>query len=232
MAEDVRAGTPVLNIGAGRSRSGVLRPLLRRSPYLVGVDPDESIHLNPALDERHQVAIQDFAAENAERFDVVFSVFVLEHVTDPEGFLAACARVLRPGGVHFGLTVNMYQYFGLITWATTRLGVAEPLLHRIRGEQTAHYHFRTAYRMNSIGRLSRGLDKAGFRSVEFRCFDETRRYASYLPKSMRGLAPAYTRAVYALDKPYFMGHLSFRAVLGSQPAPAARAAGTGGEPAS
>ncbi|MGH3506019.1 MAG: methyltransferase domain-containing protein [Nocardioidaceae bacterium] len=215
IAAELRPGQSVLNVGAGRNHSGILRPVLRRSPYVVGIDPDASINRNPTLDERHQQRLEDFAADNAERFDVVFSVYVLEHVTDPDRFLAACAQVLRPGGVHFGLTLNMHQYFGLLTWASSRLGVAEPLLRRMKGEETlANYHFPTHYRLNSIGRLTRGLDRVGFGSVEFRCYDQSKRYAWYLPESLAWFSTAYTRAVYALHAPRLMGHLSFRAVLG------------------
>lgn len=216
IAKDVRPGAQVLNIGAGRNNSGALRPVLRRSPYIVGIDPDESIHDNSTVQERHQVALEDFAADNAERFDVIFSVYVLEHVADPSGFLAACGRVLRPGGVHFGLTLNVRQYFGFCTWAASRLGVAESLLRRLKDEAlVAHNHHPTTYRMNSIGALSRGLDRAGFTAVEFRCYDHTDRYAWYLPKPLVGLSSLYTRAVYALDAPTLMGHLSFRAVRGA-----------------
>jgi ubiquinone/menaquinone biosynthesis C-methylase UbiE len=33
-----------------------------------------------------------------ESFDVVFSVFVIEHSTDPSKFLNECSRILKPGG--------------------------------------------------------------------------------------------------------------------------------------
>ena len=95
VALDVLPGSTVLNIGAGRNHSGELRPLLRRSPYIVGIDPHESIHDNRTVHERHQVTLQEFAEDNAERFDVIFSVYVLEHVADPDGFLAACALAKR-----------------------------------------------------------------------------------------------------------------------------------------
>lgn len=33
-----------------------------------------------------------------ESFDFVFSVFVIEHSTDPSKFLNECSRILKPGG--------------------------------------------------------------------------------------------------------------------------------------
>ena len=149
-------------------------------------------------------------------FDQVLLYNVLACVPQPARAIAELARVLRPGGVHFGLTLNVRQYFGFCTWAASRLGVAESLLRRLKDEAlVAHNHHPTTYRMNSIGALSRGLDRAGFTAVEFRCYDHTDRYAWYLPKSLAGLPSLYTRAVYALDAPNLMGHLSFRAVRGA-----------------
>jgi SAM-dependent methyltransferase len=215
VAESCTPGATVLNVGAGRSKSGAMAAVSRRTPYLVGIDPDASIHDNQGLDERHQATIEEFADDNAGRFDVAFSVYVLEHVCEPDAFLSACARVLRPGGTFFGLTLNMYQYFGLITWASTRLRVAEPILVRLKGQERVDgYHFATQYRLNSVRRLSRGLEQAGFESVEFRCYDDARRYAWYLPERVACFAPWYSRMVYAVGTPRLMGHLMFRAVRG------------------
>ena len=123
----------MLNIGAGRNLSGALTPVRRHAGRLVGVDPDVTIWQNRHLDERYQGTVEEFAVEHVGEFDVALCVFVLEHVADPQAFSAACARTLRPGGVLFALTVNKYQYFGLTTWATTRLHVNEPLLRHLKG---------------------------------------------------------------------------------------------------
>lgn len=215
VGESVHLGDRVLNIGAGWNRSGSLRDLAARGPYLVGIDPDSSIHRNPTLDEAHQLTLEEYAARDPERFDVAFCVYVLEHVADPESFVESVFRVLKPGGTFFGLTLNRYQYFGFITWATTWAGVSEQLLRRIKpADRIDAYHFPTPYRLNSIGCVTRHLSEAGFTSVEFRCFEETRRYASYLPRPLRPLAGVWTKAAYASGRASLMGHLSFKAMAG------------------
>ena len=125
VAEHCSAGDRVLNIGAGRSHSGTLKPILRRKCFIVGIDPDDSIHDNPTLSERYQQSIEEFAVDHKGEFDVAFSMYVLEHVSQPEAFVSACARVLKPGGRLFALTPNKHHYFGLTTWGATRVGVSE-----------------------------------------------------------------------------------------------------------
>ena len=112
----------VLNIGAGANRSGDMSRVRERAVRLVGVDPSPRIHENSQVDERYEQTIEQFAIGHADEFDLAFSVFVLEHVEDADGFATACARVLKPGGTLMGLTVNAWHYFGFITWAATRLG--------------------------------------------------------------------------------------------------------------
>jgi SAM-dependent methyltransferase len=212
VAESCGPGARVLDIGAGCNLSGSLRPLLRQTPYLVGVDPDESILDNPCLDERHMMSMEDFATDHAGQFDAAFAIYVLEHVCHPREFVAACARVLKPGGSLFALTLNMHQYFGLLTWASTRIGLSDRILERLKTRSVvAAYHFPTQYRLNSIRTVSHHLDGAGFRSMEFRCYDDTPRYGWYLPAGARWFAPVYSRAAYAIGSPELMGHICFRA---------------------
>jgi SAM-dependent methyltransferase len=217
VADSCGPGADVLEIGAGCHRSGDLQPIRRRRPHLVGVDPSETIWQNAELDERFQETVEDFARDHAADFDVAFAVFVLEHVADPAAFSDACARVLRPGGVLLGLTVNKYQYFGFATWMTSRLGVTDRVLARIdHGHGHAH-HVPTVYRMNSPGQVSRHLGRAGFESVAFRMFDKPEMYEWYLPPPLRPMACAWSAAAYRMGSPRLMGHLAFRASLGDGP---------------
>lgn len=212
VAEHCGEDTDALEIGAGKRLSGPLRPLLRRRPYVVGIDPDPSILDNPALDRRYQTSLEDFAEAHRQEFDVAFAIYVLEHVDDPAAFTAACAQVLRPGGHFFALTLNRYQYFGLITWTATRLGIADQVLERLKGPAAVErYHFRTEYRLNSVSTVTRHLEAAGFSAVDFRCFEEPHRYQWYLPAFLQWFPHAHTRAAYRLNAPWLMGHLSFHA---------------------
>jgi SAM-dependent methyltransferase len=213
VAAECPDGARVLNVGAGCNLSGELRGVRRRAGVLVGVDPHESIAGNPTLDQRHLATVQDFAAAHEAEFDLAFSVFVLEHVSDPEGFTQACARVLKPGSSFMAMTVNLWHYFGLTSWMANHLGFADALLSRARtAAEIEEYHFPTEYRLNSIVAITRHLECAGFTSVEFRCWDLPRMYQAYLPERLSAFARHYNRCVYAVGSPRLMGHITFKAV--------------------
>jgi SAM-dependent methyltransferase len=139
---------------------------------------------------------------------------VLEHVSSPVDFAQACARVLKPGGTLMGMTVNKWHYFGITTWAATRMGMSEWLLHKVREESAIdRYHFPTEYRFNTVGSVSRLLAGAGFSRVEFRMWDLPAMYTPYLPAPLTGVATAWNRTAYRLGRPQMMGHLTFKAAM-------------------
>jgi SAM-dependent methyltransferase len=213
VATSVVPGGRVLNIGAGDNRSGRLPKVRARTGSLVGIDPDARIHDNHTVDERWQTTLEAFAPDHPAEFDAAFSVFVLEHVADPTAFVHAAATVLKPDGLLLGLTVNKWHYFGLTTWAATRLGVADWLLDRIRDpDEIRRYHFPTEYRMNTIRTVTRLLDDAGFRAVEFRMWDLPALYQPYLPARLSAIATKWHAIAYQLDNPHLMGHLTFKAI--------------------
>jgi len=214
VAESLPQGGSVLDIGAGEGLSGPLQRVRRRAAHITGVDPSPCVSLNRQLDEYHQMSLEEFGPSHRDHFDLAFSVFVLEHVAHPQEFARACASVLKPGGIVMGMTVNKWHYFGFTTWATTRLGISEWLLPRVRHDVLIErYHYPTEYRFNTVRTVSRLLADAGFTAVEIRMWDLPEMYTPYLPAPAAGLATAWHRLAYRLGRPQLMGHLTFKATL-------------------
>jgi SAM-dependent methyltransferase len=215
VADSTPPGAAVLNVGGGCNASGDFPRIRRRADLLVAVDPSARVLDDNQADERHRSTLEDFSSAHQDRFDVAYAVFVLEHVADPVAFTEAAARVLKPGGLFMALTVNQWHYFGLTTWAASRLGLDEWLLRRVRDPaRVDEYHFRTEYRINTIRSIRRHLENAGFSAAELRVWDLPRAYEPYLPDRVAGLATVWSRAAYRLDRPGLMGHLAVRARLG------------------
>jgi 2-polyprenyl-6-hydroxyphenyl methylase/3-demethylubiquinone-9 3-methyltransferase len=104
-------GLRLLDIGCG---GGLLsEPMARLGAEVVGADaaakniPVARLHAEQsglAIDYRYTTA-EALAAEG-ERFDVVLNMEVVEHVPEPATYLAACAALLKPGGMMICSTLN------------------------------------------------------------------------------------------------------------------------------
>ena len=105
-------GKRVLDVGCG---GGILsESMAERGAVVTGIDLSEpaiSVARLHALDSELNVdyqcvAAEDFAQENANQFDVVTCLELLEHVPDPASTVAACAAMVKPGGQLFFSTLN------------------------------------------------------------------------------------------------------------------------------
>lgn len=123
------AGKSVLDIGCG---GGILSEAMAAlGAAVTGVDAGEEAlavarrHAQAsglAVDYRRTTA-EEIAAEAPGAFDIVTCMELLEHVPKPSSIVAACARLVKPGGELFFATLNR----NLKSWVFAILG-AEYLL--------------------------------------------------------------------------------------------------------
>ena len=106
------SGKTVLDVGCG---GGILAESMAGSGARVtGIDLAEKslqiarLHLlesGKQVDYRN-ISVEDLAAEKPDYFDTVTCMEMLEHVPDPAGVVAACAKLVKPGGHIFFSTLN------------------------------------------------------------------------------------------------------------------------------
>jgi 2-polyprenyl-6-hydroxyphenyl methylase/3-demethylubiquinone-9 3-methyltransferase len=104
-------GARVLDIGCGGgllsealAQAGADVTAIDLAPELVKVARLHGLESGVTVDYRVQAA-EDLAAEQPASFDVVTCMEMLEHVPDPGAIIAACHRLLKPGGQLFLSTV-------------------------------------------------------------------------------------------------------------------------------
>lgn len=104
-------GMRFLDIGCG---GGLLsEPMARLGATIVGADASQTnIEIAKIHAERSGLEI-DYRATTAEaleasgeKFDVILNMEVVEHVADVPLFMAACSRMVKPGGLMFVATIN------------------------------------------------------------------------------------------------------------------------------
>jgi len=106
-------GKRVLDVGCG---GGILADsMARRGADVLGIDlavkplKVAQLHAIEAATPRiayREVAVESLADEMPEAFDVVTCMEMLEHVPDPGSIVAACGRLVKPGGWAFFSTIN------------------------------------------------------------------------------------------------------------------------------
>lgn len=98
----------VLEVGGGNGV--VLRHLLtHKNLKLTDVEPNPQYgNLEGVTTERRYF---DSEFPGSENRDLIYCSHLIEHVTDPDGFLATCARLLRPGGALVTACPNVLKSF-------------------------------------------------------------------------------------------------------------------------
>lgn len=106
------AGKTVIDIGCG---GGILaESMAKKGAHVTGIDLSEKalkvadLHsLESSVQVRYElIAAEDMAEREADRFDIVTCMEMLEHVPDPAAIVAACAKLVKPGGKIFFSTIN------------------------------------------------------------------------------------------------------------------------------
>ncbi|MGZ4620116.1 MAG: class I SAM-dependent methyltransferase [Frankiaceae bacterium] len=105
------AGAVVLEAGCGEGYGGALLAATANKVIAVDTDQQAAVHAArgyPTMDvvraDLHRLPLADGSIE------VVSCMQVVEHLKDQEGFLAECARVLRPAGVLLLTTPNRLTF--------------------------------------------------------------------------------------------------------------------------
>ncbi|CDH44770.1 MAG: bifunctional 2-polyprenyl-6-hydroxyphenol methylase/3-demethylubiquinol 3-O-methyltransferase UbiG [Candidatus Competibacteraceae bacterium] len=105
-------GQQALDVGCG---GGILaESMALRGAQVLGIDMGEAPLAVARLHQLESGAVLDYRRITAEElaehepasFDVVTCMEMLEHVPDPASTIAACARLVKPGGHVFFSTIN------------------------------------------------------------------------------------------------------------------------------
>lgn len=165
LAQAVAARASVIaEVGCGRGSEAYakrapgiasIQDLRGPNRQVIGMDVDPVGVENPLIDEFRQISEDGRWPLNDSSVDFAVADWVLEHVVDPDAFVAELSRVLRPGGAFIARTPSRHSPLSLFarTVPNSKHGSVLAILQPRRETRDV---FPTFYRMNSA-RTLRGL---------------------------------------------------------------------------
>lgn len=160
----------VLDIGCGRGIGRIRAYQEAIRPHVDefwGIEPDTNVQPGEGLFDNFQHALMETAKIPDASIDIAYSFMVMEHVADPEAFISAVYRKLKPGGVHLFMTPNGAHYFTIIAGTLNKMGLDEFILKLVKPKLVEKYHYPVCYRFNRRSVIDRTASIIGFHPPEY-----------------------------------------------------------------
>lgn len=166
------AGKRIVDVGCG---GGILSEgLAKQGADVLGIDLSEELidiadlhGLESGVGARYQkISAEALAGQQPESFDHVTCMEMLEHVPDPGSIIAACAKMVKPGGMVFFSTLNRQPKAYLLA-----IVAAEYVLQML---PKGTHDYKTFIKPSELSRSARaaGLELQGMVGIEYNPFSK------------------------------------------------------------
>ena len=165
-------GKRIVDVGCG---GGILTEgLAKQGANALGIDLSDDLidvaelhGLESGVSASYQkISAEALAEQDAEGFDHVTCMEMLEHVPDPASIISACAKMVKPGGTVFFSTLNRVPKAYLLA-----IVAAEHLLRMV---PKGTHEYKTFIKPSELSQTARqaGLELQGMVGIEYNPFNK------------------------------------------------------------
>jgi SAM-dependent methyltransferase len=187
-----------LDIGCGGGFDGDMplqSSIAQVAGTFLGVEPDRAIAPGAYFHEVYRCLFEDAPIAD-DSVDVCYAIMVLEHLAEPQRFWDKVWRVLRKGGVFWGLTVDRRHWFCKYSIWFERFRLKDLYLNWLLGKrgEERYENYPVHYRSNSPEQIESFT--AGFTRKDYLNFSRVGQCNAYFPRVVRPLVSAWdSRAI-------------------------------------
>lgn len=168
-----------LDVGCGRAlfpdNPFLAKRLARTCKLLVGLDPDDTLLLNPYVHEKIRTRLDEY--DGGHQFDLVTMRMVAEHVVNPLAVMKGLLRVTRPGSLVVVYTIYQWSPIPVLT-RLIPFRLHHPI-KRFLWRTEAKDTFPVAYKMNTRANLRQLFAEHGFAEYLFAYLDDCRTFSRF-----------------------------------------------------
>lgn len=176
----IKKDSIILDLGAG---AGIVKEMDFKglASEVYGIDPDDRVTNNKFLDVGIQGFGNDMHMFPNEKFDLIFSDNVFEHISNPGKLFSEIARVLKPDGYLINKTPNKYYYVSVVARLSPHK--FHQFINKKRGRDEEDT-FPTLHKLNTKKAQEKWAQKCKLKTISFEYFEGR-------PEYLRHFGPLY-----------------------------------------
>lgn len=108
--KEIHENSVVIEIGAGKGLCRYVKNISDKAGKLIGVDPSPNIENNFYVHSYIKAPFEEADIPN-NSLDVIYSIYVMEHIENPERLFLKAHQTLKENGKFYFITPNRPHYF-------------------------------------------------------------------------------------------------------------------------
>ncbi len=167
------------DIGCGRGMFGsnrrLARRLTQRAGYVLGMDPDPTIHENALLSEGVQCLVEEYTPDRL--FDLITLRMVAEHIENPDRTVRSISTMLKKGGLVVLYTPHKWALLSILARITPMS--AHHFFKKILWKTEERDTFPVQFKMNTRRVLVEVFARYGVEEMCYMVVDDCRVFQRY-----------------------------------------------------